>query len=158
MKPSTLLARPSLRRARLARHLPASPQARPAAESLIRGHVDVVAPLCSTPLAARSPAERPTSSSFAHSRRIAAPLLRRRYCSILPEFATGAAPGTMSAADPQDYRLPTDVAPTYYDLTVWTDLENSVFEGVVHIECVVLSPCRRRVVRAVDAIRRPKLN
>ena len=42
----------------------------------------------------------------------------------------------MSAADPQDYRLPTDVAPSHYDLTVWTDLENKKFEGVVYIEYV----------------------
>lgn len=34
----------------------------------------------------------------------------------------------------QDYRLPTDVKPTHYDLTVWTDLENNKFEGVVHVE------------------------
>lgn len=44
----------------------------------------------------------------------------------------------MSASAPasaqQDYRLPTDVKPTHYDLTVWTDLENSKFEGIVHIE------------------------
>ena len=40
------------------------------------------------------------------------------------------------AADPQEYRLPTDVAASHYDLTVLTDLENSTFEGVVHIEYV----------------------
>ena len=34
----------------------------------------------------------------------------------------------------QDYRLPTDVKPTHYDLTVWTDLDNNTFEGIVHIE------------------------
>ncbi|KAI0781326.1 leucyl aminopeptidase [Trametes elegans] len=34
----------------------------------------------------------------------------------------------------QDYRLPTDVRPTHYDLTVWTDLENNKFEGIVHID------------------------
>ncbi|CDO74865.1 hypothetical protein BN946_scf185004.g15 [Trametes cinnabarina] len=44
----------------------------------------------------------------------------------------------MSASSPasaqQDYRLPTDVKPTHYDLTVWTDLENNKFEGIVHID------------------------
>ncbi|KAI9056855.1 leucyl aminopeptidase [Trametes sanguinea] len=44
----------------------------------------------------------------------------------------------MSASAPasaqQDYRLPTDVKPTHYDLTVWTDLENNKFEGIVHID------------------------
>lgn len=34
------------------------------------------------------------------------------------------------------YRLPTDVHPKHYDLTVRTDLENETFEGVVGIECV----------------------
>ncbi|OJT04088.1 Aminopeptidase 2, mitochondrial [Trametes pubescens] len=47
----------------------------------------------------------------------------------------------MSASTPasaqQDYRLPTDVKPTHYDLTVWTDLENSKFEGIVHIDVTV---------------------
>jgi len=34
------------------------------------------------------------------------------------------------------FRLPLDVKPTHYDLTVKTDLENSTFEGVVKIEYV----------------------
>ncbi|KAJ8489143.1 hypothetical protein ONZ51_g3140 [Trametes cubensis] len=37
----------------------------------------------------------------------------------------------------QDYRLPTDVKPTHYDLTVWTDLDNNTFEGIVHIDLQV---------------------
>ena len=35
-----------------------------------------------------------------------------------------------------EYRLPTDVRPKHYDLTVWTDLVNSKFDGVVHVELV----------------------
>ncbi|RDX52652.1 hypothetical protein OH76DRAFT_1553921 [Lentinus brumalis] len=62
----------------------------------------------------------------------AAPLLHTRHCSI------AAHPLTMSASAPkaaqQDYRLPTDVKPVHYDVTVWTDLANSTFEGVVHID------------------------
>ena len=49
----------------------------------------------------------------------------------------------MSASAPktaqQDYRLPTDVTPAHYDVTIWTDLANSTFEGVVHIEYA--TPC-----------------
>ncbi|KAI0806986.1 peptidase family M1-domain-containing protein [Fomes fomentarius] len=41
---------------------------------------------------------------------------------------------TGGATTTQDYRLPTDVKPTHYDLTVWTDLENNKFEGVVHVD------------------------
>ena len=47
---------------------------------------------------------------------------------------------TTPGASAQDYRLPTDVKPSHYDLTVWTDLENNTFEGVVHVEYVAL-PC-----------------
>ena len=43
-----------------------------------------------------------------------------------------------TGASAQDYRLPTDVKPSHYDLTVWTDLENNKFEGVVHVEYVAL--------------------
>ncbi|KAI0831781.1 leucyl aminopeptidase [Trametes gibbosa] len=43
-------------------------------------------------------------------------------------------PASAPANAQQDYRLPTDVKPTHYDLTVWTDLENSRFEGIVHID------------------------
>ena len=36
----------------------------------------------------------------------------------------------------QDYRLPTNVTPTHYDLKILTDLEDLKFEGVVDIQCV----------------------
>ncbi|KAH9894942.1 peptidase family M1-domain-containing protein [Cubamyces lactineus] len=32
------------------------------------------------------------------------------------------------------HRLPKDVRPKHYDLTVWTDLDSSKFDGVVHID------------------------
>jgi hypothetical protein len=38
--------------------------------------------------------------------------------------------------DSGDFRLPLDVKPTHYDVTIKTDLENSLFEGVVKIEYV----------------------
>jgi aminopeptidase 2 len=34
-----------------------------------------------------------------------------------------------------NYRLPTDVRPTHYDLTIRTDLEKEKFAGFVKIEC-----------------------
>jgi len=46
--------------------------------------------------------------------------------------------------DSDDFRLPLDVAPTHYDLTVKTDLENSTFEGVVKIEYVHTHRLSRR--------------
>jgi hypothetical protein len=41
-------------------------------------------------------------------------------------------------ASMSQYRLPDDVRPTHYDLTVRTDLESHLphFEGIVKIECV----------------------
>jgi len=32
------------------------------------------------------------------------------------------------------YRLPTNVKPTHYDVTIKTDIENQVFEGFVQIK------------------------
>ncbi|RDX48017.1 hypothetical protein OH76DRAFT_1484207 [Lentinus brumalis] len=37
----------------------------------------------------------------------------------------------------QDYRLPTDVTPTHYDLKIWTDLESLKFDGSVQIHLKV---------------------
>jgi aminopeptidase 2 len=41
---------------------------------------------------------------------------------------------TNKPTDSGDFRLPLDVKPTHYDLTIKTDLENSIFEGVVKID------------------------
>lgn len=43
------------------------------------------------------------------------------------------------STSPQNYRLPADVIPKHYDLTVWTDLVKKKFEGVVHITYVASS-------------------
>lgn len=43
-----------------------------------------------------------------------------------------------SSLSEADYRLPTDVRPTHYDLTVCTDLVHSKFDGTVKIKYVVL--------------------
>jgi aminopeptidase 2 len=37
------------------------------------------------------------------------------------------------------FRLPLDVKPTHYELTIKTDLEQLTFQGLVHIEFV---PCQ----------------
>lgn len=37
---------------------------------------------------------------------------------------------------PDEYRLPTNVKPTHYDITVKTDLETLAFESFVRIEWV----------------------
>jgi hypothetical protein len=43
------------------------------------------------------------------------------------------------ATDIDESRLPTNVRPTHYDLSVRTDLEKKTFNGVVVIQCVVLA-------------------
>jgi hypothetical protein len=42
-------------------------------------------------------------------------------------------PVTMSES-PDTYRLPTDVKPTHYEVTVRTDLEKLVFDGFVYVQ------------------------
>lgn len=41
----------------------------------------------------------------------------------------------MSSDAQVDYRLPTDVKPTHYDLVIRTDLKQSKFDGVVKVQC-----------------------
>ncbi|KAG0705166.1 hypothetical protein DFH29DRAFT_907854 [Suillus ampliporus] len=53
-------------------------------------------------------------------------ILQTRNCSTSVIMAN-------KPADSGDFRLPLDVNPTHYDLTIKTDLENSIFEGVVKI-------------------------
>ena len=61
------------------------------------------------------------------------PLLHTRNC-----YTTSASYSMSSSStapkDASDLRLPTDLKPTHYDLTVWTDLESNKFEGIVHVE------------------------
>ena len=72
---------------------------------------------------------------FASSIRQSKPALSRP-CSFLhhPSIPVSSA---MSSKKPLDhYRLPTDVRPRHYDLTIRTDLEKEKFSGFVRIECV----------------------
>ena len=41
--------------------------------------------------------------------------------------------------NPDQYRLPTNVKPTHYDVVIKTDLEASSFQGFVKARCVVHS-------------------
>jgi hypothetical protein len=43
---------------------------------------------------------------------------------------------TASIENPDQYRLPTDLKPTHYDVVVKTDLEALTFQGVVTARCV----------------------
>jgi hypothetical protein len=47
----------------------------------------------------------------------------------------------ISASEAEQFRLPTDVRPTHYDITIRTDLEKLSFEGFASIECA--SSCYR---------------
>ena len=71
--------------------------------------------------------------SSAHS-----PLLRR-HCSLhhspLDVSTSLMASASKNASD--HYRLPTEVRPRHYDLTIRTDLEKEKFTGFVKIECVL---------------------
>jgi hypothetical protein len=75
------------------------------------------------------------------------PLLRR-HCSLhrSPLDDLSASLMASSSDNASDhYRLPTEVRPRHYDLTIRTDLEKEKFNGFVKIECV-----RRLFFRVVD--------
>ncbi|RPD63715.1 hypothetical protein L227DRAFT_496652 [Lentinus tigrinus ALCF2SS1-6] len=55
-----------------------------------------------------------------------------------------------NTAPRQDYRLPTDVIPTHYDLKVWTDLENLKFDGVVDIYLKVNKEASKIVLNSLE--------
>ncbi|KAG1756159.1 hypothetical protein EDD22DRAFT_981551 [Suillus occidentalis] len=52
--------------------------------------------------------------------------------------------------DSGDFRLPLDVKPTHYDVTIKTDLENSLFEGVVKIDLDVKKKTSTIVFNSAD--------
>ena len=54
-------------------------------------------------------------------------LSRSRYCSLAHMVSP-----SQKASD--EYRLPTNIKPTHYDVTIKTDIENQVFEGFVQIK------------------------
>jgi hypothetical protein len=70
----------------------------------------------------------------------------RRHCSTIARMSTPIVSAS-SAAAPEDFRLPTDVRPSHYDVTIRTDLEKLTFDGFVKIECVErwVSPCMRNL-------------
>jgi hypothetical protein len=69
-----------------------------------------------------------TDTSWPHSPK----QVTRRFSSV-----TNMASSTLSTDKvPEDYRLPLDVRPTHYDVTIWTDLDKEIFNGFVKIEYV----------------------
>lgn len=61
--------------------------------------------------------------------------LRRAYCALRPMSTPPTGSTTAQSNVPEDeHRLPLDVKPTHYDLTILTDLEKLTFEGSVIIE------------------------
>ncbi|TBU29067.1 peptidase family M1-domain-containing protein [Dichomitus squalens] len=52
--------------------------------------------------------------------------------------------------DASDLRLPTDLKPTHYDLTVWTDLETNKFEGIVHVDLQVIKETSKVVLNTAN--------
>lgn len=56
----------------------------------------------------------------------------------------------MATLEDSEYRLPTDVSPTHYNLTVLTDLEDLKFVGTVEIDLTVRNTTPRIVLNAAD--------
>ncbi|KAI1788458.1 peptidase family M1-domain-containing protein [Ganoderma leucocontextum] len=52
--------------------------------------------------------------------------------------------------DASDLRLPTDLKPSHYDITVWTDLENNTFEGIVHVDLQVIKETSKVVLHTAS--------
>ena len=58
----------------------------------------------------------------------------------------------MPSVSNADYRLPTDLKPTHYDLVIQTDLNNLTFAGHVAIELDVLSDTKMLVLNAAKTL------
>lgn len=69
-----------------------------------------------------------SSSHFLHTLPIQTHSLQKSSTARMSSVSTLGAP--------DEYRLPIDVKPTHYDLTVRTDLDKLQFEGFVKIRCV----------------------
>ena len=101
-----------------------------AATHILRPSLKPIRPLHLLSRALVSPFPFGIASSFRQNK----PALLRP-CSFLhhPSIPVSSA---MSSKKPLDhYRLPTDVRPRHYDLTIRTDLEKEKFSGFVRIEC-----------------------
>lgn len=71
--------------------------------------------------------------------------LNSELTSSLPRPSFRAFSSTVMSIIEDPYRLPTNVKPTHYDITIKTDLEDLTFQGFVKVEYVChqncLSPC-----------------
>ena len=78
-----------------------------------------------------------------HSARVGSNLsFERRWLSLSPRLSanpqrtcSSLAPMSSSVSHPE-YRLPLNVKPAHYDLTIRTNLENQTFDGFVDVQCV----------------------
>lgn len=62
---------------------------------------------------------------------------RIRTCSTHAITMTGGPTATEASKPVEEYRLPTDVKPKHYDITIRTDLEKSKFDGFVIAQYVL---------------------
>lgn len=62
--------------------------------------------------------------------------IQRSYCTFESMAPTATSAPPKVSAD--EHRLPLDVKPLHYDITVRTDLEKLVFDGSVSVQCVVV--------------------
>ncbi|KAA1467278.1 leucyl aminopeptidase [Dentipellis sp. KUC8613] len=60
---------------------------------------------------------------------------------------------TTSTTPSAEFRLPTDVRPTHYDLTVRTDLENENFDAVVRVDLDIVRPTDTIVLNAAPNVK-----
>ncbi|CCM03911.1 uncharacterized protein FIBRA_06062 [Fibroporia radiculosa] len=78
--------------------------------------------------------------------------LSTRPCSsIASALPAGGIPAPSMSSEPQvDYRLPTTVRPTHYDLTIRTDLEKSRFDGFVKVHLDILKDTSQLVFNTAE--------
>lgn len=86
---------------------------------------------------ARAPTLPPALPRHAHAHAHVRPFAQHtRTCFTLARMSSAVSAPTQPA---EKYRLPTNVRPTHYDLTVRTDLKGLKFDGYVTAQCVFRS-------------------
>lgn len=68
------------------------------------------------------------------SRRLPNFRLAARFCSTHTRMTAGPVPTPDPTKSDDEFRLPTDLKPTHYDITVRTDLEKLKFDGFVKVQ------------------------
>ena len=97
---------------------------------------------------------RSSLSPLTHPRSIPLASLprRRSYCAFHPMALSSVGSGAAASSKPDEHRLPTNVKPEHYDLTIRTDLEKLKFDGFVVAQYVhhILSVCDYTKTTAVS--------